>query len=122
MFAKVGRKIAIVSPPLELSSVYRPHPDGVKVLDNPENGMDIIQVFVYNALELRIVLQLNKDFLKPDTGCLWVGYPKGSSNLHTDINRDSIRRISNEYGLDSIFQIALNGTWSALRCKIIVKE
>jgi hypothetical protein len=121
MFAKTGMKIAVISPPTELAAVYKNIPDGAAALTHPENGMDIIQVFVHNELELRTAFNLNKAFLKSVTGCLWVGYPKASSNLHPDINRDSIRRISNEYGLDAIFQIALNETWSSLRCKIIAK-
>lgn len=121
MFAKAGMKIAVISPPKELADIYKNIPDGTAVLSHPENGMDIIQVFVRFVLELGTAFNLNKAFLKSVTGCLWVGYPKVSSNLHPDINRDSIRRISNEYGLDAIFQIALNETWSSLRCKIIAK-
>lgn len=46
----------------------------------------------------------------------WVAYPK-AMQLQTDLNRDIIRDIANQNGLDPVRQVALDDTWSALRLK-----
>jgi hypothetical protein len=46
----------------------------------------------------------------------WVAYPKGGG-LGTDLNRDRVRAAVNERGLDTVRQIAVDDTWSALRLK-----
>mgnify|MGYP001587710911 CR=1 FL=1 len=48
-------------------------------------------------------------------GVLWVSYPKGSSKVKTDINRDSGWGPFNEAGFRAVTQIAVNDIWSALR-------
>ena len=50
-----------------------------------------------------------------ESGTLWVGYPKGTSGLATDLNRDIIRETLLPRGLRPNFQIAIDGVWSALR-------
>lgn len=48
---------------------------------------------------------------------LWVAYPKLSSPLAADLNRDLIHSLAPEYGLDTVSQIAIDDDWSALRLK-----
>ena len=44
----------------------------------------------------------------------WVAYPK-AKQLGTDLNRDLIRTVVQANGLDTVRQVALDDTWSALR-------
>lgn len=46
----------------------------------------------------------------------WVAYPKAGA-LGTDLNRDRVRAAVNEHGLETVRQIAVDDTWSALRLK-----
>lgn len=46
----------------------------------------------------------------------WLAYPKGGQ-LGTDINRDLLSADVAEWGLDTVRQIALDDTWSALRLR-----
>ena len=48
---------------------------------------------------------------------LWVAYPKLTSSLAADLNRDVIRDLAPKYGLDTVSQIAIDDDWSALRLK-----
>ncbi|HEY4160919.1 MAG TPA: hypothetical protein VGM08_02545 [Candidatus Saccharimonadales bacterium] len=48
----------------------------------------------------------------------WVAYPK-AKQLATDLNRNIIRKIANDNGLDPIRQIAVDEVWSALRLKAL---
>lgn len=118
MFVKSGMKMVIIGLPADLTDLYRAVPDGVQMLPEPQSGVDVLQVFVKNEKELRDSFIAYKPFLQPK-GVLWVCYPKGTSGVPTDINRDSIWRISHEYGLDAVGQIAVNDTWSTMRLKII---
>ena len=46
----------------------------------------------------------------------WVAYPK-AGRLGTDLNRDRLRELVLQNGLDTVRQVALDDTWSALRLK-----
>jgi hypothetical protein len=46
----------------------------------------------------------------------WLAYPK-AKQLGTDLNRDLIREYALSHGLDTVRQVAIDDTWSALRLK-----
>ena len=52
---------------------------------------------------------------------LWVAYPKGTSKIKTDINRDTLRITGEEYGIATVTAISINDTWSALRFRPVDK-
>ena len=54
----------------------------------------------------------------PDS-VLWFAYPKGTSKMKTDINRDTIRTTGEEFGITTVTAISINDTWSALRFRPI---
>jgi hypothetical protein len=67
------------------------------------------------------------DFLKKSLSkieydsVLWFAYPKGTSEIKTDINRDIIRVTGEEYGITTVTAISINDTWSGLRLRPIEK-
>ena len=48
-------------------------------------------------------------------------YAKGTSKIKTDISRDIIRVIDEDYNITSVSAISIDDTWSALRVKSIEK-
>jgi hypothetical protein len=50
---------------------------------------------------------------------LWIAYPKGSSGIKTDINRDKLMQTAEGFGITTVTAIAINETWSALRFRPI---
>jgi|DewCreStandDraft_2_1066082.scaffolds.fasta_scaffold29220_1 hypothetical protein len=82
-----------------------------------EGTFDFVQVFVLNAEEVtewlpKVILSLNDDAV------FWICYPKQSSKIKTDINRDIIWRMvldMSDYRLVS--NVSIDETWSALRCR-----
>lgn len=48
-------------------------------------------------------------------GILWLAYPKGSSKVKTDINRDTLWPVVQQYGWRPVRQVALDAVWSAMR-------
>ena len=52
---------------------------------------------------------------------LWFAYPKGSSGIRTDINRDILRETAEKFSITTVTAISINKTWSALRFRPIDK-
>lgn len=48
---------------------------------------------------------------------MWVAYPKLTSSLAGDLNRDIIHRLVRDHGLTTVAQIAIDDDWSAMRLK-----
>ncbi len=59
--------------------------------------------------------------LKPilgSTSILWVTYPRGTSKIKADVNRDVIREYAQTVGLEAVAIFSVDDDWSALRLKI----
>ena len=52
--------------------------------------------------------------VRPD-GLLWMAYPKGTSKVKTDVNRDRLWEATNPTGWRPVRQVALDDVWSAMR-------
>jgi hypothetical protein len=50
---------------------------------------------------------------------LWATYPKGTSKVKTDINRDIIASYVRTIGLVGVAMISIDDTWAALRLRPI---
>ncbi|MPR35823.1 hypothetical protein [Salmonirosea aquatica] len=77
-------------------------------------------VFVNNNQEYVSFLESDLDTIEPDS-VLWFAYPKGTSKLKTDINRDTLRATGEEYGITTVAAISIDDTWSALRFRPVDK-
>jgi hypothetical protein len=54
-------------------------------------------------------------------GMFWLTYPKLTSKLKADINRDSINLFAQQNGWIGIAMISIDDNWSALRLKSVDK-
>jgi hypothetical protein len=77
-------------------------------------------VFINNNKEYLNFLQKNLKNIEPDS-VLWFAYPKGTSKIKTDINRDTIRVTGEEFAITTVTAISVDDTWSALRFRPIDK-
>lgn len=75
-------------------------------------------VFINNSKEFIAFLTEKLKNVEPDS-VLWFAYPKGTSKIKTDINRDSIRKTAEEFGITTVAAISINDIWSALRFRPI---
>jgi hypothetical protein len=116
MLIKKGNKVLILGSPQQYLSKLGDLPDGVQVLTQPEGKVDILQVFVRSKDELEKSLGEVKNWLGPKS-IFWLSYPKGSSKISTDINRDIIFEIVKKSGFIGVAMISLDETWSGFRCK-----
>ena|SRR5450631_3468746 len=77
-------------------------------------------VFVRDSKEYVGFLKKGLKEIEPDS-VLWFAYPKGTSKVKTDINRDTIRVTGEEYGITTVTAISIDDTWSALRFRPVEK-
>lgn len=78
---------------------------------------DFVILFVNSAKEVEEWVPKTIPLLNPKA-LFWVSYPKQSSKIKTDINRDIIWKLLegiSDYRLVS--NVAIDDTWSALRCR-----
>jgi hypothetical protein len=77
-------------------------------------------VFVQNEKEYINFLNKQLKQVEPDS-IFWIAYPKASSSIKTNINRDTIRISAETFGIQTVAIISIDDTWSALRFRPIEK-
>ena len=118
LIIKENCKVLFINAPKDYESILGALPPNVTVLAEPIKLVDFIQVFVTSKKELEEQLNKLKSFLNPQE-LLWVSYPKGTSKIKTDINRDIIYQFAQSIGLKGVAMISVDETWSAMRFKIV---
>ena len=78
--------------------------------------IDFALVFAINQNQLNGIL---KDVLPAlnEEGKLWVAYPKTTSKIVSDLNRDCSWQLLNQSGFENVRQVALDHVWTATRFK-----
>lgn len=102
----------VLNKPEELIEDFK----GLKKELNVSEKYSFVVVFLPNKKALEdsidnVMKTLAEDYV------LWFAYPKISSGVETDINRDSGWDALKKYDLLGVRQVSLSDTWSALRFK-----
>ena len=111
--AKEGYKVLLMNSPLEAKLLFA-DPDKLKIVTRPEKECDLLLLFVRNCADVEAIVGPVLKSLKDD-GILWIAYPKQSSGIKTDLNRDNGWEPLYKEGFGPVSQIAIDATWSALR-------
>jgi len=111
-----GATVLIVNAPpeyLELLSVIK---FDVRPRKTEQVIYDFIQVFGSERSELEQLVSRYIGSGKYD--CLfWICYPKKGGKIKSDLNRKVVWGISERIGMQCVTQIAIDETWSGLRCR-----
>ena len=117
LLLKAGQRAAILNPPAGYQlGPLGPLPSNVTVLNTLEEPLDFVQLFVRSGKEVAALIPAVMRALKPD-GLLWVSYPKGSSGVDTDLNRDILWKMMQTFGLAGIAMVSIDSVWSAIRLR-----
>ncbi len=117
LLIKENYKVLFINEPENYKAILGELPKNVTILTVPCESVDFIQFFVTSKKELEDNLNELKSYLGPK-GLFWVTYPKGTSKIKTDINRDIIRKYAKSIKLETVAMISVDDTWSALRLKL----
>lgn len=85
---------------------------------NPKGKSTNTLVFINNSQEYLEFLTNSLKNIEPDS-VLWFAYPKGTSKIKTDINRDTVRETGEGFGITTVTAVSIDDTWSALRFRPI---
>ncbi len=109
-----GQRALILNPPEVYLDELGDLPEGIELVEQPEDKVDFVQVFVKNSEELDALAPQAIEAGKYD-GLLWVSYPKKSSKVKTDLSRDILWELLKPTGLRPVTQVSIDKVWSALR-------
>jgi hypothetical protein len=104
----------VLNPPGPYNAFFDSFPEGVQVGEKSEGQPEFVHLFIANKAELDRFIDLAVCSLIED-GLFWISYPKGSSNVKTDINGDSLWEPLLEKGIRPVSQVSMEETWSAIR-------
>lgn len=118
---KEGNSVLLVNEPNHYLSLFEEMPAVNFVMNRASASVDFIHLFSTNksdferqSLELKRALKM--------TGMLWISWPKGSSKIETDLNRDYIREYLLENGLVDVKVCAVDQDWSGLKFMYRIKD
>lgn len=83
---------------------------------NKAGAYDFVQLFAKDIADLEEHAPEALEAVKRD-GLLWICYPKGTSKLKSDLNRDRGWKSVHEKGWEGIALISIDDTWSAMRLR-----
>jgi hypothetical protein len=109
-----GQRSLFINPPEGYLEALDPIPENVRAEAETSQDLDFVQLFVRNNAELENLGGKAVDAVRYD-GLLWVSYPKKSSHLSSDISRDAVWKIMEQWNVRPVTQISIDETWSALR-------
>jgi hypothetical protein len=109
---KEGHQVFVMNGPKGYPALL----EGISLADEGSGHPEAVLVFVNWRAEVEPWVCKAIQAVPPG-GMLWVGYPKMSSGVISDINRDRLWEAVVKIGWRPIRQVALDDTWSALRFK-----
>ena len=91
MHLKPGMTMLIIDPPNGYLGKIGRLPENVKMVEALVRDTDVVQIFVKRLREFDAQVVRLRPLLK-SSSIIWVTYPKGTSGVDTDLNRDIIWR------------------------------
>jgi hypothetical protein len=112
---KPGDRIGIVDAPPGFTDRLQPLPAGASVTSR-RRPVDVVLAFATDQAHLQKCAPRALRAVKPH-GILWLCYPKKTSSLASDLQRESVWPALKEFDWLPVSQVAIDDTWSALRFK-----
>ncbi|HYF92479.1 MAG TPA: hypothetical protein VD969_09525 [Symbiobacteriaceae bacterium] len=115
LLIKPDMQIGVINPPEGYPAAIGDLPPGAALVSGAAPGsLDLALLFVRSLAELQEQAPPVLKTLKYD-GLFWIGYPKKTSKIKTDIDRDTGWAKMSEIGYAGVAMVALDETWSAMR-------
>jgi hypothetical protein len=90
--------------------------DNNELFTEPTANVDLVHLFVKDSGDLKQWLGVTIQSVQHD-GLIWVSYPKKSSKMKSDLNRDILVSLLHEVGHEGVSLISIDDTWSAMRVR-----
>ncbi len=113
---KPNARVLVLGAPDGFVASLDPLPEGVTLATAARGQFDVVHLFVKAARDLEKNAPKAIGAVR-EGGVLWIAYPKKSSRIDTDLNRDAGWKTVEEAGWGGVAQVSIDETWSALRFK-----
>lgn len=110
---KEGMKVSVIAPPAGFWDLLVELPE-IKLVRLPTKEMDFILLFVKQEKGFASQFEKLMSSLAP-AGILWIGWPKKTSGIESDLGENRIRDIGLAAGLVDVKVCAINEQWSGLK-------
>jgi hypothetical protein len=107
-------RVAIIEPPEGYLETIGRTPQDAVLDPGGSAAYDFVQLFARNSSDVERLALHAMQAVKPD-GLLWMCYPKGTSKLKTDINRDNGWKTVSDAGWEGVALVSVDETWSSMR-------
>jgi hypothetical protein len=114
LFLKKDFRFLLINDPPGYVESMGSLPEGLILLREPQPPIHVVQVFIKNQAALEKALAELHPVLSPRVP-VWITYPKGTSGIKTDVNRDIIWRYVQTISMTANSMISIDDTWSAMR-------
>jgi hypothetical protein len=114
LLIKPGQSVTVLNAPADIDKLLAPLPQGAKISHRLHPEIEVALLFVRNVSEVEQWGRKVTDAMIHD-GLLWIAYPKKSSKVKSDLNRDAGWEIVVKSGFCCVAQIAIDETWSGSR-------
>ncbi len=118
---KSGSRLLLCNEPKTFRKILGPLPAGAAVVPDSRRPVDVAMVFSSRQEHLEKIFPKMAKSLEQN-GMLWIGWPKKSSGVATDLNENVVREIGLANGLIDTKVCAIDETWSGLRFVIRLKD
>lgn len=92
-------------------------PAGVTIQQKSTGKFDFVHLFAKDRKELERFIDRVLQAIQYDA-ILWISYPKGSSGVETDLNRDKLWKALSDKGIRPVTQVSIDEVWSAMRFRL----
>jgi hypothetical protein len=117
MKLKAGYHATLINAPKGFVDELKPLPADVKLVQKFDVPSDWIQLFAKNTAELNELFPKVLKIMKPNT-LVWVSFPKGASEIQTDLTRDKGWDVVAAANLKWFNLVSINDTWSAFGVRL----
>ena len=118
---KEGSRVVLVGAPDGFADLLVPWPPEAHLLPRARKPLDVAVLFATRRSDLEKRFPPLARALDPSGG-LWVGWPKKSSGIETDLSFESVQRLGLDAGLVDNKSAALDERWQGVRFVFRLKD
>jgi hypothetical protein len=114
LLLKPGQKAVVLNPPPGYLEALGELPEVAGMVARPSAALDFVHLFIRDRAELANQVPGALRLIKED-GVFWISYPKGSSCIRSDLNRDILWKLMDRLGFKGVAMVSIDDDWSAMR-------
>lgn len=109
-----GDTVALMDAPADYAAWVEPLPTGARLIDGPDPQARILHLFARDRTDLEAKVPTAFGH-RPESGMVWVSWPKKTSKAFVDLTEDGLREIILPTGWVDVKVCAVSEAWSGLK-------